>query len=206
MAHDRDVQPFHERASGYESGWLGELHHRIADRTADTALACRPAPLRVLDLGCGTGYLLRQLALRCHQVVELVGLDPAPGMVDVARSTSRRDARLHIRQGRAERVPYPEGSFDLVISTTSFDHWADQGAGLTECARVLGPGGTLVLTDFFSVLLTPTLLVGHRGHARTVRRTNGLIAAAGFQSITWHRLSGVTVLAGLLIRTVTAAK
>jgi SAM-dependent methyltransferase len=45
-----------------------------------------------------------------------------------------------------EVLPFPEGSFDLVVSTTSFDHWADQRAGLRECARVLAPGGWLVLT------------------------------------------------------------
>jgi ubiquinone/menaquinone biosynthesis C-methylase UbiE len=65
MARDRDVEAFHERATGYESGWRGDLHHRIADRAADIAIGCAPAPRWVLDLGCGTGYLLRQLAARC---------------------------------------------------------------------------------------------------------------------------------------------
>jgi ubiquinone/menaquinone biosynthesis C-methylase UbiE len=206
MARDPDVEAFHERATGYESGWRGDLHHRIADRAADIAIGCAPAPRRVLDLGCGTGYLLRQLAARCPQVTELVGLDPASGMIEVAAAAASHDARLHFSPGVAERVPYPGEHFDLVVSTTSFYHWADQRAGLLECARVLAPGGDLVLTDRFSVMLTPTLLVGHRGRARTVRRASALLAAAGFQSATWHNLSGVTLLAGLLIRTATAKK
>jgi ubiquinone/menaquinone biosynthesis C-methylase UbiE len=86
----------------------------------------------------------------------------------------------------AERLPHPTGSFDLVVSTTSFDHWADQGAGLAECARVLAPGGHLVLTDIFSLWLVPTLVIGRQGRARTTRRANRLLVAAGFHSLRWH--------------------
>src|SRR5215831_15584161 len=52
MARDRDVAAFGERAQGYDEGWRGELHHQIADRAADLALACVPAPRRILDVGC----------------------------------------------------------------------------------------------------------------------------------------------------------
>ena len=72
--------------------------------------------------------------------------------------------------GTAEQLPWPAATFDLVVSTTSFDHWADQRAGLAQCARVLAPGGCLVLADLFSVLLLPTLLAGRRDKARTRRR------------------------------------
>jgi SAM-dependent methyltransferase len=61
---DRDVGAFNDRAPGYESGWRGQLHHEIAERTVHAALACVPAPRRVLDAGCGTGYALRALAAR----------------------------------------------------------------------------------------------------------------------------------------------
>ena len=89
---------------------------------------------------------------------------------------------------------------DLVISTTSFDHWADQGAGLAECARVLTPGGHLVLSDLFSVWLAPTLVGSRRGRARTRSRANRLIAAAGLRDPRWHRL------AGPIVATVTATR
>jgi ubiquinone/menaquinone biosynthesis C-methylase UbiE len=199
MTRDRDVAAFDQRARDYEEGWRGRLHHEIADRTADLALASVPAPQRILDVGCGTGYLLRQLAARCPQASELAGIDAAPAMIDVAAATAADD-RLHFRVGTAEELPWPAGTFDLVVSTTSFDHWADQQAGLTECARVMVPGGTLVLADQFSSLLLPTLLGGRRGKARTKRRASRLVTAAGLRSPRWHNLYAV------IIRAVTATK
>jgi ubiquinone/menaquinone biosynthesis C-methylase UbiE len=199
MTHDRDVAAFGERAQGYDQGWLGQLHHQIADRTADLALACVPAPSRILDVGCGTGYLLGRLAARAPQALALEGIDAAAAMIAVAAGAVTDD-RLHFVVGTAERLPWPAASFDLVVSTTSFDHWADQGRGLAECARVLAPAGCLVLVDQFSVLLVPTLIGGRRGKARTRRRATRLITAAGLRSPRWHRFGTV------IIQAVTAIK
>ena len=198
MACDRDVAAFGERAQGYDEGWRGRLHHQIADRTADLALTCVPAPGRILDGGCGTGYLLGRLAARVPQAEVVAGIDAAPAMIEVGRDAAADD-RLRFVVGTAERLPWPAACFDLVVSTTSFDHWADQRAGLAECARVLAPGGSLVLADLFSVLL-PTLLAGRRGKARTKRRAAQLLTAAGLHSPQWHRLYDV------IIQAVTATK
>ncbi|HEY2551079.1 MAG TPA: class I SAM-dependent methyltransferase, partial [Streptosporangiaceae bacterium] len=149
MARDRDVAAFSERAPGYDRGWRGRMHHQIADGTADLALTCVPAPRRVLDVGCGTGYLLGRLAARAPQAEVLAGIDAAPAMVEVAAAAAADD-RLRFVVATAEHLPWPAAAFDLVVSTTSFDHWADQRAGLAECARVLAPGGCLVLADLFS--------------------------------------------------------
>jgi ubiquinone/menaquinone biosynthesis C-methylase UbiE len=199
MARDRDVAAFGERAQCYDEGWLGQLHHQIADRTADLALTCVSAPRRILDVGCGTGYLLGRLAGRAPQADALAGMDAAPAMI-AAATNAAADDRLRFVVGTAERLPWPAASFDLVVSTTSFDHWADQRAGLAQCARVLAPGGCLVLADLFSVLLRPTLVGGRRGKARTKRRATQLVTAAGFYSPQWHRLYTV------IIQAVTAIK
>jgi SAM-dependent methyltransferase len=183
----RDLAAFEERAIGYEEGWRGRLHHEIADRTANLALDAHAAPRRVLDIGCGTGYLLRRLAQQCPQARHLAGIDPARSMIETA-TASARDERLQFSVGTAERLPYGDGSFDLIVTTTSFDHWADQLRGLHECARVLVAGGQLVLVDQFSRLLAPTLIAGRRGKARTRRRADQLLSAAGFTSIAWHDL------------------
>jgi ubiquinone/menaquinone biosynthesis C-methylase UbiE len=200
VAHDRDVRAFDERAPGYDAGRHGQLHHDISDRAVAVALAAVPAPRQVLDVGCGTGYALRRLAGRLPEAAELTGIDPAPQMIKVARGSSA-DPRLSFLAGTAERIPAPDGHFDLVISTTSFDHWVNQAAGLAECARVLAPGGHLVLTDIFSAWLWPTLLIaGRRDKARTRARATRLVTASGLRSPQWHRRYA------LIIQTVTAVK
>jgi ubiquinone/menaquinone biosynthesis C-methylase UbiE len=146
----------------------------------------------------GTGYLLGRLAARAPQAEVLTGIDAAPAMIEVARAAAADD-RLRFVVGTAGRLPWPAATFDLVVSTTSFDHWADQPAGLAECARVLAPDGWLVLADLFSALL-PTLLAGRRGKARTRRRAAHLLTAAGLRSPQWHRLYAV------IIQAVTATK
>ena len=199
MARDRDVEAFAERAPGYESGWLGKLHRDIADRVVDIALACSPTSRRILDVGCGTGYLLRQVAARAPDAVELVGIDAAAAMIEVARANAR-DPRLQFSVGLAERLPHSDVTFDLVVSATSFDHWRDQQAGLIECARVMAPGAHLVLADQFSAWLLPTLLGSRSGKARTRARATRLIVAAGLHGVEWHDLYAV------IIRAATATK
>jgi ubiquinone/menaquinone biosynthesis C-methylase UbiE len=188
----RDVAAFDDRAAEYDHGWRGRLHHEISDRTVVLAAATSPHLNRVLDVGCGTGYLLRTLAGRHPAAEKFCGIDAAPHMVETATSLSRDD-RLDFSVGVAEELRYPDGTFDLIVSTTSFDHWTDQGAGLLECARVLSPGGHLVLVDQFSRWLTPTLATSRRGKARTRRRATELVLDAGFRSPRWHRLYAVII-------------
>jgi ubiquinone/menaquinone biosynthesis C-methylase UbiE len=187
VSQHRDVASFDQRAARYEEGWLGRLHRQIADQTATLALAADAGPRRVLDIGCGTGYLLRRLARQYPQASELAGIDAAPSMIQAAAAAAD-DQRLRFSVGLAERLPYRDRSFDLVVSTTSFDHWADQQAGLRETARVLAPAGRLILVDLFSAWLIPTLIGDRRGKARTRGRAGRLLGAAGFTSIIWHNL------------------
>jgi ubiquinone/menaquinone biosynthesis C-methylase UbiE len=199
MPPDRDVEAFDERAMSYESGRHGRLHKEISDRVVELALSCVSAPRRVLDVGCGTGYVLRRLAARLPRATEFLGVDPAPKMIEVARSASA-DERLNFVRAAAERLPADEGAYDLVLSTTSFDHWTDQAAGIRECARALAPRGALVLTDQFSNLLRPTMLGSRRGKARTRSRATRLVTAAGLRDPHWHPCYAV------IIQSVTAVK
>ncbi len=151
--------------------------------------AAAPACHVIFSMGCQT------VGVPPHRDVAAFG-ERAPGYErgwrgrlhhDIARRAAD-DRRLRFTVGAAERLACPDDAFDLVVSTTSFDHWADQQAGLRECARVLAPGGHLLLADLFSPLLRPTLLGGRRGKARTRRRASRLLAAAGFQGLVWHGL------------------
>ncbi|HME76862.1 MAG TPA: class I SAM-dependent methyltransferase [Mycobacterium sp.] len=188
----RDVAAYNDRAGEYDLGSRGRMHHQISERTASLAVATVPTPNRVLDLGCGTGYLLRTLAGRYPDAEQLVGVDAAPEMVKTANAVTQDD-RLTFAVGVAEQIGYPDGTFDLIVSTTSFDHWSDQQAGLRECARVVRPGGGLVLVDQFSWLLLPTMLTSRRGKARTRRRAARLLRNAGFSSPHWRRLYAVII-------------
>jgi ubiquinone/menaquinone biosynthesis C-methylase UbiE len=199
MPYDRDVQAFDDRAATYEDGRHGRLHKEISDRVVRLALSEAPKPERVLDVGSGTGYVLRKLAERLPATTGFLGVDAAPAMVDVARATTK-DKRVRFTHGTAERLPADDGAYDLVVTTTSFDHWEDQAKGVAECARVLRPGGTLVLTDQFSALLWPTMLGSRRGKARTRARATRLVTAAGLRDPRWHRCYA------LIIATITAVK
>lgn len=184
---ERDLAAFDSRAAHYEQGWLGRLHHDVAKRSVAIALAAHPKPSAVLDVGCGTGHLLRVMAESCHEATRLDGIDPATTMVSIAR-TMTTDPRVVIVKGVAEHLPYSDARFDLILSTTSFDHWTDQKTGLAECARVLAPDGHLVVVDLFSALLRPTLTGSRKQKARTRSRANRLLAAVGLNLTGWHQV------------------
>jgi ubiquinone/menaquinone biosynthesis C-methylase UbiE len=192
MPPHRDVAAFNDRAPGYDHGWRGRLHHEISTRTADLAVATVAGPNRVLDVGCGTGYLLQLLARRYADAEQLAGIDAAPAMVETAGACAE-DGRLTFAVGMAEHIGFPDDTFDLIVSTTSFDHWTQQQAGLAECARVLRPGGHLVLVDQFSRWLLPTLATSRRGKARTKGHATDLLLRAGFRSPQWHRIYAVII-------------
>ena len=113
MPYERDVRAFDERAAGYESGMLGQLHRDISNRVADLALSLRPAPRRVLDVGAGTGYLLGLLAARLPGAEELTGVDAAPSMVAVARERAA-DERLRFFVAGSRYLSGPRRLNDLL--------------------------------------------------------------------------------------------
>lgn len=105
---------------------------------------------RVLDVGCGTGSLEVAIA-RLEPRVELVGLDPDPAALERARRKARRaGVAASYDRGFADALPYPDGSFDRVLSSFMFHHLPGPGkdALLREARRVLKPGGALFLLDF----------------------------------------------------------
>jgi len=178
---------FDRRAATYDDGRLGAWHEDIVVKMS--AVAQRAAPeivRRVVDVGCGTGLLLEQLSARLKGVA-LLGIDPAPGMVRQAAARAR--GRYAVAQGVAEALPLADGSADMVLACLSFDHWADQEAGLKECARVLRPGGSLVVADLFAAWLSVTTLAGrHRRRVRTPRVMEALVVQAGLDPLIWQQL------------------
>ncbi|KUO14348.1 hypothetical protein AQJ91_47405 [Streptomyces dysideae] len=104
---------------------------------------------RVLDVGCGTGNLLRATGQR-HRNVDLVGLDPDPqALASAGRKARRAGLTVRLDRGFAQELPYGNGSFDRVFSSLMLHHLdsTSKDALLAEVRRVLRSDGLLVLAD-----------------------------------------------------------
>jgi SAM-dependent methyltransferase len=134
-------------AETYERFMVPPLFAPGAERLLDAA-APRPGE-RVLDVGTGTGIVARRAAARAADLGQIVGLDPTPGMLAVARTMGDREGlAIEWHEGRAEALPFADGSFDLVLSQFALMFFADRAAALTEMRRVLNAGGRLALHVF----------------------------------------------------------
>jgi len=103
------------------------------------------AGARVLDAGCGDGALVCAAAWRG---ADLTGIDPDPAMLAAARSRAvKAGVRATFLEGRVERLPFPDASFDVVASITVLCFVPDAAGAVREMARVLRPGGRLVLGE-----------------------------------------------------------
>ncbi len=148
---DRDVGRFGRWADSYNASRLQRLVFApLQEATLREAANAVSEPCAILDIGCGTGLLLARAADR-FPGAKLTGIDAAPEMIRVARSSAPAAAPVEFLQATAEALPFEPGSFDLVLTTMSFHHWAAQRAALGEVRRVLVPGGLFALTDAFPV-------------------------------------------------------
>lgn len=194
MSHD--VERFSRWAPTYERHWMQRVFFEpVQKRVLELAEKEVSTPRTILDVGCGTGRLLRAAAEK-FQGAMLEGVDPAEGMVTHARAATPSD-RIKFQQATAERLPFPENSFDLVFSTMTFHHWADQRQGTAEVARVLTPKGCWVLAD-----ITPSGILGSvlrrlgMKHALARSTVDSTLAAMGLHVVEERRVrSRISVLA-----------
>ncbi len=105
-----------------------------------------PDGARVIELGCGTGPVCRRFA-ELPAVAEVVGLDPASGLIDRAREIVGSDSKCRFEVGDGADTGLEAGSFDLVILHTLLSHVPDQQAILVEAGRLLKPGAWLAVCD-----------------------------------------------------------
>ncbi len=130
--------------------WVGRamsVQHRSLTQWALRHVALR-AEDQVLDIGCGSGMAL-ELMGRQVTTGRLHGVDRSPEMVALAEhrnSEAVACGRLTARVGDVHQLPYREGVFDVVTATETFYFWRDPDQVLTECHRVLRPGGQLAIT------------------------------------------------------------
>jgi len=155
----------------------------------------------VLDVGCGTGTLLRTVAEHAPTVGRLCGLDPSTEMVAHARHLADgRGVAIEFEQGFADALPYPDQSFDVVFCTFVIHHLppSTKDAAFREMRRVLRTDGRLVIADFerghakpLGTRIHDTIgrLFHHRGEARPVASvSSATLLAAGFDDVQEQRL------------------
>jgi ubiquinone/menaquinone biosynthesis C-methylase UbiE len=142
---------------GPMDGWIARVYDRgiqaafrdllptlVGDLLTDIAGA-----RRVLDAGCGPGQFTIMIAERLPEA-EVHGIDLAPAMIELARAHAREStaaSRLTFQIADVARLPYPDGHFDVVLSSGSMKHWPDAVAGLRELHRVLRPGGRAYVAE-----------------------------------------------------------
>lgn len=152
----------------------------------------------VLDLGTGTGVAALVAAAAVGAGGRVVGLDLSDGMLEIARENAARSGladRVRFVKGDAERLDFPEGSFDVVLTLFALLHLPHPDDALREMLRVLKPSGALVI----GVGSGPSLF-SLRGLLHRARRAGGLLLEA-----TGRRLRATAFLDRLVERALPAA-
>lgn len=174
------------------------VHARGEDLQQLAAIAAAAPGGRVLDLGCGGGHVAFNVAAAAGAVV---AYDLSAEMLAAvaAEAAARGIANLRTMQGPAERLPFADASFDVVLSRFSAHHWRDVDAGLGEARRVLAPGGRAAFADavapeapLLDSFIQAIELLRDPSHVRDYRvaEWQAKLAAAGFVpgAVTHRRL------------------
>jgi ubiquinone/menaquinone biosynthesis C-methylase UbiE len=204
VGHNHDVHRFNRWAQTYDRHWMQRfIFDRVHRTVLDLAVQEVMQPAAVLDIGCGTGRLLRSAEPR-FPGAELVGVDAAVEMVRQAEASKPADSLIRFQEATAEELPFPAAHFDLVFSTLTFHHWHAQSQGIAEVARVMRPGGRWLLADFVAtgpIKYVRRILRLHRFPER--EELEVMLAGAGLAVVTERPvrgLGGQVVVVGVAVR------
>jgi SAM-dependent methyltransferase len=146
---------------GYEAEWLRRIPAPVVDRfvgVGNPFRARRPAwGERVLDVGCGCGLDVFVASILVGARGSATGLDLTPEMVDRARAAAALwpIRNVAFEAGDVEAMPFPDASFDVVVSNGALNLAPDKDRAFREIARVLRPGGHLAAADLLVVDTVP---------------------------------------------------
>ncbi len=202
--------------------WSAPFGLRLLER-----VRFRPG-LTVLDLGCGAGFPLLELAQRLGPVGRVVGIDPwRAGLLRAREKATTYGAdRAHLIRGVGEHLPFGKGSVDLIVSNNGLNNVSDPAAVLAECFRVCRPGAQLVATmnlpetmaDFYRSFEATLYALGLPETVATMKRhiyekrkpraeIDALLRRSGFEidavvedEFTWRFLDGRALFRHFFIR------
>ena len=175
---------------------VSKVHSSGPDLAALVAAAGLTGSERVLDMGCGAGHTA--LAAAPH-AAEVVAVDLSPEMLGTAsRLANERGVRnVTFREADVTALPFADATFDVVTSRYSAHHYADPGQAVAEAARVLRPGGRLLLADTMApedpaldTFYNAVELLRDRSHVRNWRRSEwtAMMRSAGFTVALVHEM------------------
>lgn len=130
----------------------------------------------VLEVGCGNGAATR-LMMRHMEPGRLIGVDPAPGFVEMAEKAFSNEPRASFHVGDAVETGEEDGSFDMVVAHTVYSHLPDPERALAEAWRVLKPGGRLLVFDGDYATITVALFEGDPLQAAVGTITRNMVHA-----------------------------
>lgn len=181
---DPVLREYTRLARRYDARWA----YYVAASIKETLKRLPLTPTQsVLDVGCGTGALLAVLGGRFPEAT-LTGIDPTLEMLRMARPKLACGVRLLCAW--AEQLPFPQASFDLVVSTSSFHYFRQPQLSLQEIHRVLKPNGSVVITDWCDDYLSCKLCdlalrMVNSAHGRTygIAECKRLLEAGSFEGV-----------------------
>jgi len=171
---------FSKRANSYDKGIEGRFSkrfYRLLQRDVRF-----DAGARILDVGCGTGALLKRL--RADNIAEVYGIDTDANMIAVAK---RQCPDCSFQIAPSEKIPFADKSFDVLTACMAYHHFSDKAGFAREAARVLKPGGALYIADpKFPLIIRAGIngllrLFKVVGEFYTAREIGGAFAAYGFE-------------------------
>ena len=148
----RDLKDYEALSRKHFDGQAAEYDRRDTySYSQNGKISCRDIAQRIqgvpyealLDVGCGTGFLIDMLA--GQRKARYCGLDLSEGMIRMAKGKGIPGAEFV--SGSADKLPYPDKSFDIVTCSQSFHHYPYPEKAMREAMRVLKPGGLYILSD-----------------------------------------------------------
>jgi len=139
MHHKKKDIDFGKKASKYDDSW-GHLASRFYSLLLGH-VELKPG-VKVLDVGCGTGAMLRKMADKCSIIG--FGIDMSENMIEEAK---QKCPDMNLQISRCEETQFEDNSFDIVTTCLAYHHFSDRAGFAKESARILKPGGSLYIAD-----------------------------------------------------------